>query len=167
MGKKRYYEQRRSRITRKRIVTYGIVAAVVSLISYLGYSSTIPVNGTTPVFGAPVNHFIKAMHSPVSGYNWLSIASAKVKGIRSSGGGGNAINPEYVFNKGELETFHVINEDYTTKSNHNFNLDEFNVHTKDLAYYETQTITFVADKTGTFEYYCTIHPEMKGNITIE
>jgi plastocyanin len=36
-----------------------------------------------------------------------------------------------------------------------------------LAYYETQTITFVADKTGTFEYYCTIHPEMKGNITIE
>lgn len=166
MKKKRYEErQRSSRITRKRIITYGIIATAVSLISYLGYNAMIPVNGTTPVLGAPANHFIKATHSSSSGYTWVSIASAKVKGIRNTGG--NVINPDYAFNKGELETFHVINEDYTTKSNHNFNIDEFNVHTKDLAYYESQTITFVANKTGTFEYYCTIHPEMKGEIVID
>jgi plastocyanin len=44
--------------------------------------------------------------------------------------------------------------------------DEFNVHTRDLGYFETQTVTFLADKKGTFEYYCTIHPEMKGIIKV-
>lgn len=61
---------------------------------------------------------------------------------------------------------HVINEDYETHSKHNFNIDEFNVHTRDLGYFETQTISFLADKKGTFEYYCTIHPEMRGTIEI-
>jgi plastocyanin len=36
-----------------------------------------------------------------------------------------------------------------------------------LGYYESQIFTFVADKPGTYQYYCTIHPEMKGNITVE
>jgi plastocyanin len=40
------------------------------------------------------------------------------------------------------------------------------VHTKDLGYFQTQTVTFIADKEGTFQYYCTIHPEMKGNIVV-
>jgi plastocyanin len=92
------------------------------------------------------------------------VASAKVKGLRGSGG--NVINPEYTFSKGGLETFHIINEDYATKANHNFNLDEFNVHTKTLGPSESQTITFLADKAGTFEYYCTIHPGMNGTITV-
>lgn len=166
MNKKKRHEERRSMITRKRMITYGIIAATISLISYLGYNAIIPVNGTAPVFGVPANHFIKATHSSSSGYSWVSMASAKVKGVRGGGGGGNVVNPEYIFNKGELETFHVINEDYTTKSHHNFNVDAFNIHTRDLGYFESQTITFVADKTGTFQYYCTIHPEMKGNITI-
>lgn len=142
----------------------GILAAIVSGVGMFSYKSMIPVNGTTPVLGAPANNFIKATHSSGSGYHWLSMASAKIKGIRTAGG--NIMNPEYNFNKGELETFHVINEDYTTKSDHNFNIDEFNVHTKDLGYYESQTIMFIADKTGTFVYHCTIHPEMKGEIVI-
>lgn len=163
MNKKRHYQQPSS-MARKRIIAYGVIATVISIIGYLGYSSMVPVNGTAPVFGAPSNNFIKATYSPGMGHHWLSMASAKVKGMRSSGG--NVANPKYTFNKGELETFHVINEDYTTKSAHNFNIDEFNVHTKDLGYYESQTITFVADKTGTFEYYCTIHPGMNGTITV-
>lgn len=155
------------RMTRQRMVMIGVLAAVVSGVGLVSYKSMIPVNGSTPVFGVPNNHFIKATHSSSSGYNWLSASSGSVKGMRGSGGGGNIMNPEYTFNKGELETFHVINEDYTTHSMHNFNIDEFNFHTKDLGYYETQTFTFLADKTGTFQYYCSIHPEMKGTIIIE
>lgn len=142
----------------------GILAAIVSGVGVFSYKSLIPVNGTIPVLEAPANNFIKATHSSGSGYHWLSMASAKLKGIRSAGG--NIVNPAYTFNKGELETFHVINEDYTTKSEHNFNIDALNVHTKDLGYFESQTITFIADKPGTFDYYCTIHPEMKGEIVI-
>lgn len=152
-------------MTRQRMIMIGVLAVIVSGVGVFSYKSMIPVNGSTPVLGVPTNHFIKATHSLSSGYTWLSIASAKLKGMRT--GGSDVINPEYIFNKGELVALHVINEDYTTKSDHNFNIDAFNVHTNDLEYYQSQTITFVADKTGIFEYYCTIHPEMKGNIMIE
>lgn len=155
------------RITRKRMIMIGVLAAVISGVGLVGYKSMIPVNGTTPVLGVPNNHFIKATHSSNSGYHWLSVSSGSVKGVRSGGGGGNVMNPTYTFNKGDLETIHVINEDYTTHSVHNFNIDEFNFHTKDLGYYESQTFTIVADKAGTFRYYCSIHPEMKGEIFVK
>ncbi|MDQ3883855.1 MAG: cupredoxin domain-containing protein [Thermoproteota archaeon] len=172
MTKKRSHSQQQRRnsmyyksITKKRIITYGIIAAVLSSIGVVGYRSMIPVNSSTPVFGIPNNHFVKATYSPSSGYVWVSVASGSVKGLRSSGGG--ITNPSYIFHKGELDSIRVINEDYETHSTHNFNVDELNIHTKDLIYFDTQTITFVADKPGTFHYYCTIHPEMKGDITIE
>ncbi len=41
----------------------------------------------------------------------------------------------------------------TTSGMHNFNLDEFNIHSetpKD----ETTTVEFIADQTGSFQYYC-------------
>lgn len=166
MNKKRRYSQQQSRfgMSRRRIITYAVIATVISIVGYFGYSSMVPVNGTVPVLGAPSNHFIKASHSSNTGYYWLSLSSAKVKGLRTSGG--NIINPTYTFNKGGLETFHIINEDFETKSDHNFNIDEFNVHTRNLGPSESQTITFLADKTGTFEYYCTIHQGMNGTITI-
>ena len=61
----------------------------------------------------------------------------------------------------------MINEDYETHSKHNLNIDALNLRTRDLGYFESQTVTFFPEKTGTFEYYCSIHPEMKGVITIE
>jgi hypothetical protein len=173
MAKKHHQQHRQNgrsvystRTTRKRIITYGIIAAVISVVGIAGYKSMIPINGTTPVFGIPNNHFVKARYSPSSGYAWVSVSSGSVKGMRGSGGGGSA-NPQYVFNRGGLQSIHVINEDYETHSKHNFNIDELNIHSKDLAYSESQTITFVADKPGTFHYYCNIHPEMKGEITVE
>ena len=41
----------------------------------------------------------------------------------------------------------------TTSGMHNFNLDEFNIHSetpKD----QVTTVEFIADKTGSFQYYC-------------
>ena len=169
MTKKRRQQKEHStsfmKMKKKTIITYGIIAAVICGISIAGYKSMIPTNGNSPVFGIPINHFVKAQYSEGSGYTWVSISSGSAKGLR--GGGGGTINPSFVFNKGGLQSMHVINEDYETHSKHKFNIDEFNVHSKDLAYSESQTITFVADKPGTFHYYCTIHPEMKGNITVE
>jgi hypothetical protein len=73
--------------------------------------------------------------------------------------------PDIYLRKDQLGSIHLINED--TGSKHNLNIDEFNVHTKDLNYFETQTTTFLADKSGTFKYYCSIHPEMTGNVIIQ
>jgi plastocyanin len=151
----------------KRIIAYRIIAAIVSAVSIGGYKSMIPTNGNSPIFGIPANHFIKAKYSVRSGYAWVSMSSASAKGLRgSSAGAESTTNPSYVFVKGGLQSMHVVNEDYETHSKHNFNIDEFNVHSKDLAYTESQTITFVADKPGNFHYYCDIHPEMEGDITI-
>lgn len=154
-------------ITKKRLIIYGVIAAILSIFSYLGYQSLIPANGNSPVLGFPSNHFIKAKYSPGSGYIWVSVSSGSVKGMRNSGGGGNTINPSYVFTRGQLQSIHVINEDNESHSTHNFNIDEFNVHTRDLGYFESQSITFLADQIGTYHYYCSIHPEMKGDVIIE
>jgi hypothetical protein len=153
-------------MTKKRIITYGIIAAIISGISIAGYKSMIPTNGNSPVFGVPINHFVKAKYSVNSGYAWVSMSSGTAKGLRGSGGVAT-INPSYIFGRGGLQSMHIINEDYETHSKHNFNIHELNIHSKDLAYYESQTVTFVADKPGNFHYYCNIHPEMKGDIIIE
>lgn len=39
---------------------------------------------------------------------------------------------------------------------HDWRLDEFNVKTKILSSGQTDTVEFTADKTGTFEYYCSV-----------
>jgi len=164
MARKQRQRSASKRMTRSRLFIYGAIAAVAAGVGYLGFN---PVNGNSPALSLMANHnYIKAAYSSQSGYMYVSQASGAVKGVKSTSGS-SLINPTYTFNKGEIESIHFINEDYDTHSLHNFNIDAFNVHTKDLGYYETQTVTFVADKPGTYEYYCTIHPEMKGIITVE
>ena len=142
----------------------GVFAAIICGIGAVSYRSLIPVNGSSPVLQAPINHVVKATYSQGSGYHWLSVASGKIKGTRTSGG--NIEEQAFTFNKGELESIHVINGDYSTHSRHNFNIDEFNVHTKDLDYFASESVTLLADRAGTFDYYCTIHPEMRGTISV-
>jgi nitrosocyanin len=53
---------------------------------------------------------------------------------------------------------------------HNFKIDEFNVGTKQIQGGTEETVQFVADKAGTFEYYCSVgtHRQMgmKGTLTV-
>lgn len=55
-------------------------------------------------------------------------------------------------NKGDTVKITVKNLNGT----HTLKIDEFNAATRVLKAGETETITFVADKTGTFEYYCSV-----------
>lgn len=54
--------------------------------------------------------------------------------------------------KGDTVKITFISEEGT----HDWNVDEFNAHTKILSSGKTETIEFVADKIGTFEYYCSV-----------
>lgn len=69
-------------------------------------------------------------------------------------------------NKGDTVKITVKN----TKGTHDFKIDEFNASTRLLNTGETQTITFVADKTGTFDYYCSVGSHramgMVGKLTV-
>ena len=55
-------------------------------------------------------------------------------------------------NKGDTLKVTVKN----MKGTHSLKIDEFNTSTRILNAGEEQTITFVADKTGTFQYYCSV-----------
>lgn len=55
--------------------------------------------------------------------------------------------------------------------NHDWVIDEFNARTKMIGSGQTETIEFVADQSGTFEYYCSVgtHRQMgmKGTLIVE
>ncbi len=54
---------------------------------------------------------------------------------------------------------------------HDFRIDEFNVATQKIGVGQEETVRFTADKTGTFEYYCSIGQHramgMKGTLVVE
>lgn len=54
---------------------------------------------------------------------------------------------------------------------HDWVIDEFSEKTEQLKVGESETIEFVVDKTGTFEYYCSVGQHrangMKGNLIVE
>lgn len=58
-----------------------------------------------------------------------------------------------------------------TDGTHDFKIDEFGVATKKLGAGESETIEFVADKVGTFEYYCSVGQHramgMKGTLIVK
>ena len=74
---------------------------------------------------------------------------------------------EMTVNKGD--TVKIIFQN--TGGSHDWRIDEFNAQTKVISNGQTETIQFVADKKGTFEYYCSVgtHRQlgMKGNLIVK
>lgn len=74
---------------------------------------------------------------------------------------------EIKVNKGDVVRIVLQNTDGT----HDLRIDEFNVATKMLKTGEEQMVEFVADKTGIFEFYCSVgaHRQMgmKGTLVVE
>lgn len=59
---------------------------------------------------------------------------------------------EIKVNKGDKVTINFTN----TEGFHDLKIDEFNIATKQIKTGESESISFTADKTGTFEYYCSV-----------
>jgi Cupredoxin-like domain len=149
-------------ISKGMVITVVILAAAISGGIYYLWISAIPVNSTTPVFATASNVYIKAIHTD-QGYAFDEQSTKTGKRTLS----GTNIDPSIHIQKGTFVALHVINEDKDTGSDHDLNIDAFNVHTRHLKYFEAQTINFLADKEGTYPYYSKIHPEMKGTITVD
>lgn len=68
--------------------------------------------------------------------------------------------------KGDTVRLTFVNE----VGNHDLRIDEFGVKTKIIKAGEKDTVEFIVDKVGTFEYYCSVgkHREngMKGSFTV-
>ncbi len=69
--------------------------------------------------------------------------------------------------QGDLVRINLKND----KGTHDWKIDQFNISTNVLNAGEEETVEFVANTTGTFEYYCSVgnHRQlgMKGNLIIE
>lgn len=86
----------------------------------------------------------------------------------------NVVGTPFAFDVKEMkvkkgDTVRVV---FTNKQgSHDWVLDEFAAKTKVLKAGESETIEFVADQTGTFEYYCSVgsHRQMGmvGNLIVE
>jgi len=160
--KKQKNNTKSSPISKGTIIGMAIIAAaVIGGGAYL-WNSSIPVNMSTPVFATPSNIYIKAIHTD-QGYAFDEQSTKTGKRTLS----GTNIDPSIHIPKGTLVSLHVINEDKDTGSAQDLNIDSFNVHTRLLKYFEAQTINFLADKDGSYTYYSSIHPEMKGTIVVD
>ncbi|MFB5600729.1 MAG: cupredoxin domain-containing protein [Nitrososphaeraceae archaeon] len=152
-----------------RILILSFIFTLGVLIIYGGINSLKSYNGN--FFSSPPrNIFLKALYTPTHGYTYTSQSTGTAKILNSGGGSsgsGASQGTTLTLNQGGSLAIHLINEDSEKHSKHNLNIDEFNVHTKDLGYFQSQTITFTANKSGTFDYYCSIHPEMKGKLIVD
>jgi len=161
--KKQKNKAKSSPISRGTII---FLAAVVGLGGYGVYyfiSNSTPVNSNVPDFSPASNIYILGLHDPNQGYVYDQESTRQGKKAVSSG----VIDSSIHIPQGTLVALHFINEDKDTGTQMDLNIDAFNVHTKQLNYFQAQTITFIADKEGTYSYYSTVHPEMKGTITVD
>lgn len=152
--------------TKSSILRIGIIVAILFGAGYVVFISMTPVNSDFPVFGAPTNIYIKT----ISTSDGSVFTSQSIKGGKSGGSPNGIHYPTLTVQKGNLVSLHFINEDKETLNfnhQHDLNIYEFNVHSKVLDKFQAQTITFVADKIGEFDYYCSIHPEMRGKLVVK
>jgi len=91
----------------------------------------------------------------------------EIKEFEISGSNFSLSTKEITVNQGDTVRINLTNRG----GFHDLVIDEFNARTKQLADGAKETIEFVADKTGTFEYYCSVgkHREMGmvGNLIVQ
>jgi hypothetical protein len=156
-------KKKSSKISRSSIVSVSIVTGVIILLGSIALNSFHPVNSESFVFAPTTNLFLNAVKSSQGSYHYQTTKGGK--SLSSTEG----TSPSLIVSKGSIIQIHLINEEKNQSNNpskHNLNIDEFNVHIKDLNYFQSESATFLADKAGTFDYYCSVHPGMMGTITV-
>ena len=156
-------KQKSSRLSKTNIILVSVVTGFVILIGSIALNSFSPVNSDGLVFAPSTNIFLKAVKSSQGNYHYQPTKGGK--SFPSTAG----TSPSITVSQGNLIQIHLINEEKNeseSPSKHDLNIDEFNVHTKDLSYFQSESVIFLADKVGTFEYYSSIHPDMKGTMIV-
>lgn len=132
----------------KQVLIIGAVVAVLAIGAYLFWARPQTKQGATETVTAPVQ-----TESVVEDKtSTQSSAVEAVKEITVSSGGLKFTPAEIKVKVGDKVRITYKN----TKGQHNFALDEFNVKTKLLSAGEEETVEFVADKAGTYNFYCPV-----------
>lgn len=146
-----------------------ITVIILALLAWGGYAlfhkNTVTPSGYTQT----TNNATGSDYTPTTDTTASSTISvgASVKEFTVVGKNYSFSPATMTVNKGDTVRINFQNSGGT----HDWRLDEFNVKTSLLQSGQSQTIEFVADKTGSFEYYCSVgnHRQMgmKGTLTVK
>jgi len=159
----RYYLQEGGFMNKTSLVV-GIAFVFIVGIAALGVVYAASQNMTSqPVGSAMSNQPVMAQSTADQP---VSLASVSVKEFTLSASNYSYSSNSIRVNKGDTVKITLKNDE----GMHDLVIDEYNVRTKLLNSGEEETIIFTADKTGTFEFYCSVgkHREMgmKGMLTV-
>lgn len=155
-------------------IFYAVLAGfliVVGGVYFLGVQNTetslneSKTTGETPLFEDGVVDIEKDGDQAAQEQKTEAATSEKTIAITETS---YSISPAEVrVKKGTKVTFNIKN----TNGFHNFIIDEYAVVSKNLQAGGSTSVTFIADKSGSFEYYCSIgsHRQlgMKGTLIVE
>jgi len=147
----------------------GIIIAIVIILVAVGGYMLLSKGGAveaTPTPTALSTSTPSMSASPKPSASASPVAGA-VKTFNVTGKPFSFTPSEIKVKKGDTVKIVFKNE----QGSHDWVIDEFNARTKVLSSGQAETIQFVADKTGTFEYYCSVgtHRQMgmKGKLIVE
>lgn len=128
-------KQSPSKKTRQKIILAIIGIIIIgSILGYYASNASVTSSEKTPI----QNIYLITRHDPDKGFIF-AIKSTDDKSFYTY----TPIS-EINVKKDQPVSIHLVNGDKDEK--HDFNIDEFNVHTRDLWYFEGDTSTFVANK---------------------
>lgn len=155
----------------KTLISIIVVAVVLVGVYWLlkGDSSPEPTSTPTvtasPTATASVSPSVSPTATPTSSPTSTPVISLKTFTVT---GTSFSFNPPTIkVKKGDTVKIIFVNND----GFHDWTIDAFNAHTSQIQAGQTATVTFVADKTGSFEYYCSVGTHraqgMKGTLVVE
>jgi hypothetical protein len=136
-------------------VIIGALTAIVAAVAYTGFAARTSV---LPAVNA--KNFSLKITNTSNGTAFVSVGSQGKKSIPRG-----HTSPMLDVIEGDTVSIHLINEIHGEK--YDFVIPELNIHSKQLGYFEADTITFIADRKGEFTYTSTSHPDMKGLFVVQ
>lgn len=132
----------------------GIIIAVIIVIIILGVI-LLKKPATTSNTVAPVSDSTATVDTGTATTTTTMTSTATAPQVKSFTvtGSNFAFDPKTItVNKGDTVKIIFVN----SGGLHDFKIDEFNVSTERLESGDQTTVQFVADKAGTFQYYCSV-----------
>jgi|SRR3989344_2770087 len=150
----------------KKSISAIVIILLVIIVVYVLMSSQTSNNSISPSISAPPLASATPSISPSSSVSTTpSVGPIKIFNIE--GRPFSFSLTQIKVNKGD--TVKIIFKN--TEGLHDWVLDEFNAKTAKIQSGQTTEVQFVADKKGTFEYYCSVGNHraqgMKGNLIVE
>lgn len=131
-----------------------MIIAIIAIVAYTGFASK-----SSPLPSVGATNFSLKITNTSNGIAFVGVGTSGKKSVPVG-----QTSPTLHVTQGNAITIHIISEVHGEK--YGFVIPELDVHSKQLGFFEADTVTFVAEKKGEFTYTSTGHPEIKGLLVV-